>query len=274
MKRALLILTLILVALGVSYLIVSNGGVQGYYQNIYKIYDGEDGVLFCTDTDEVIHDTVFNINGSEYLILTIDKGNTQKYFVIYDYIKKALYKSESVVMEQKYRSIEYENISIDDSKISLFSDGELIETRLDPFKQQVKSDIIFEVKYNAKYDGFQEAYYNDSVLFRVELGGNHGIIKETFFSEKKTHIFTLYDAGQEDLIYLIIYDVLSNKLDCSDYIYLPNYEVYTHESIDYSYFDITPDSIAFYLKNGVLVSLSKSSLVYDSQKIINYYENE
>ena len=49
MKRALLILTLILVALGVSYLIVSNGGVQGYYQNIYKIYDGEDGVLFCTD---------------------------------------------------------------------------------------------------------------------------------------------------------------------------------------------------------------------------------
>lgn len=245
-----------------------------YYQNIYTICDNDESVLFSTDENEVIYDTIIDTNDSKYLILTIDQENSQWYFIIYNYDEKELYKSYPLDIEQKKRFIKYDNIFIDDSKLSLTSDGKYLTTILSPYKQRIKSNIIFDLRNDVKHVGFQEASYGDSVLFRVVLGGNHRIIKDITYNNNghKYLIYVLEDSGQEGLFYLIRYDTSNGLLLCSDNIYLPNYGVYTPDSIDYSYFYMTPDTIAFYLKNRVWISALNSPLVYDTQKIINYYE--
>lgn len=246
-----------------------------YYRNIYMIFEEDDDVLFSTNKDEVIHDTVLSIKGLEYLVLTLDSANSQKYFIIYDYAKKTLYRSELYEQERKSRFIKYDDIFIDDSKFSLISEGKTIRLCLYPINQRVKSDIKFDIKNNARYVGFQEAYYDDSILFRVELGGNNRIIRDTLFvNDEKTSIFILENSGQEGLVYLIYYNVLCNSLKCTEFIYLPNYGVYTPDSIDYFYFDESNDTITLYLKNGIKITSSNELLRYDFRKIVNYYESE
>lgn len=119
---------------------------------------------------------------------------------------------------------------------------------------------------------------NGKELFKIALGGNMELLKDTVLSNGSvtTGIITLADYFQNDQILYVIYSPDDSVLYQSERLYLPGIGMTIQDYRSLDFMKISGDSL--FLSSGthpeISISLEVDTLRCNKDGIINYYEFE
>lgn len=130
-------------------------------------------------------------------------------------------------------------------------------------------DSLLQVKWG------RNGQESSQLLFNIACGGDLEYLADTIVYKDNVGDFaviSIADYFQENQMFYIVYDIRNNQLKQSKRIYLPNWDISAFSEIHIM--GVTTDSLFLKTSEGIMKSEKLEPLVYNQDKVINYYEFE